>query len=86
MDNENLIDSMKKICGELGPTLFDDLLNGHIKNEDKYKKLIKESDGDLYKPYLFAKENMKHFKVVLLLSKQSQNESLLKLAAPYRVV
>jgi hypothetical protein len=86
MDNENLIEPLKKCCAEIEPNLFEDLFDGQIKNEDKFKKLIKDNDGDLYKPHFFVKENMKHFKVILLLNKLTENDVLIKLASAYRVV
>lgn len=86
MDNELLIESLEKLCAEIEPSLFQDLFNGQIRNEEKLAKLIRESDGELYKAHFFVKENMTYFKVILLLSKPTQNERLLKLASPYRVV
>ena len=88
MDNEHLLDSLKKVCGEIGPNVLEDLLSGQIKNESKFTSLIKDSDGEAYKPIQFARENMKGFKVVLLLSKPSETRSLLKLATAgvYKVV
>lgn len=86
MDNELLIESLEKLCAEIEPSLFKDLFNGQIKNEEKFTKLIKESDGELYKAHFFVKENMTYFKVILLLSKPTENDYLLKLGSPYRVI
>lgn len=88
MDNEHLIDSLRKICAELGPNVLDDLLSGKIRTESSFSSLIKDSDGDMYKPIQFARENMNHFKVVLFLSKPTANQSLLGLAKAgvYKVV
>lgn len=85
MGNELLIDSLKRVCQELGPNIFNDLFNGSIKNETKFSPLIKPSDGDDFKVYMFSGK-MNHFKVILMINKDVKSEDLLKLATPYKVI
>lgn len=83
MDSDNLLENIEISCGELDPKLFEELCTKSILKEERFKRFVKESDGEEYKTYLFSEEIYKRFQVVFLINKGAPCDKFFKLGKTF---
>ena len=83
MDNLNLLDLFKEACNNISNNLFEDIIDKTIvTNENRYKDLIRDSDGEGYLEWKIR--NNGGFGVCFLTTKQ-EVAAIMPYAVPYIV-
>lgn len=81
-DNLNMLGLFKDVCNEIDPKIYDDIFNKNIcKNEERYRDLIRDNDGDEYDAYKIR--DCGKFYVCIITTNEGLGRSLSNIAIPY---
>ena len=85
--DQELLESLKVVCGQIDEKLFAEMCNKSIVKDEKYMRLVKPAvDGKEYEAQNFNEVRLKRFKVIFLTSNVYPSEHLLRMSLPIKVV
>jgi len=81
-DNLQMFELFKGVCNQIDDKTFDDIFNKNIcKNENRYRDLVRDSDGDEYDAYKIR--DCGNFYTCILTTNEGLGRSLSNIGIPF---